>query len=249
MTIEQQGYRDGVQAALVKSAVFPRLGMMAARLGRKAIGLGSPAGGSSALQGVGRLARFVTSTKPGESIGPMGALKFMTGPRYPGLDRPVGVSHLNRKFDHSRAWLGDVMRNTGRIAGGYGAFEAGRGGYNVLSQPVENKLPITGGTSNLGVNRGIRKSMGQLMVESDNEGHGELPQLSRDLAVPSLRHAMYERAQSTDSLDRQVDFFKKFTPFGLGSLAFRNMAGRELGTDVNAKSKIRDWGMKQYAQK
>jgi hypothetical protein len=231
--------RDEKQASI--GDIFKRLGSSFSKAKPALAGLGQQVGSVAkpAFRAAGKklygLPRFVARVPEGRSVAstPGDALRSAANtyfrPRYPLLDRPIGVKSMPRVLDRTRAWAGTGLRGGSLLS-------------MSLSAPTIANAALRGYPNMLGSHvaaaGGQPEATEQIQAQMRAEAPGVYGNLARDtvaspfglasqepasqftrgvvgdIAVPTMRNDIYMARKNRPGLMGTIDALRSTTPFG-----------------------------------
>ena len=231
--------RDEKQASI--GDIFKRLGSSFSKAKPALAGLGQQVGSVAkpAFRAAGKklygLPRFVARVPEGRSVAstPGDALRSAANtyfrPRYPLLDRPIGVKSMPRVLDRTRAWAGTGLRGGSLLSmslsaptianaalRGYpnmlGSHVAAAGGQPEATEQIQAQMRAEA--------PGVYGNLARDMVASPFGLASQEPasQFTRgvvgDIAVPTMRNDIYMARKNRPGLMGTIDALRSTTPFG-----------------------------------
>lgn len=208
-------------------------------------------------QSVADYARFITGTAPDKPFTAGSLLRGTFTPRYPGLDRPVGTSRnplnkaVDRPADRARQLAAHGLR-LGGTAVGVGSLGAAAHdlayslprseAYNVaagdLQMRDQHAREFAENLGNRAVGEYYPALLGATMGLSDDplsKLHGDV---AREVAIPEMRHRLYEARQQSPVLFGAMDAMRSVTPAGL--LATLGLRAAGSSREPNTREVVRD---------
>jgi hypothetical protein len=207
-------------------------------------------------QALGNTARFVASVPAGQNFtgqAGAGALsragttlknlgRIAVAPRYPGLDRPVGVTSMNRPFDATRAMLGNIGRKGSIGAMGLSGVAIGNAALRTYPNWVGQHIADATGQGENAEN--IKATMrseapgfyGHMIKDTLTNSQEPASKFVRgvigDIAVPTIRNDIYNARQTKPWLMGAIDTLRSTTPAGWLATQGLKAFGSETPPDI-----------------
>lgn len=185
---------------------------------------------------LGELTRFVAGVPEGQSFAPtirkgLGNVgRLLASPRYPGLDRPPGMTAMARPLDRTRAALGTVLRRGSwgatALSGAAGANTLLRGYPDLVADSLNDVMGVERSDLRAASRVAARAEAPRIYTELGLQtiGLGDRRPLSRYIGgiarqnlVPQLRYNLHATRTMRPGLMAVVDGLRSTTPAGMAA--------------------------------